>query len=66
MRDLAAGLYEICPSCHGRMNGCRTCWDDGIVLHQCGGDDTPASLRPCSETTRKLYEQEQEQHHMGI
>ncbi len=37
MSDLAAGLYELCKDCEGWGDGCTTCWDEGIVLHQCDG-----------------------------
>lgn len=28
-------LYEICPRCKGRAQGCMTCWDEGLVPHRC-------------------------------
>lgn len=28
-------LYEVCPRCKGRARGCMTCWDEGIVVHEC-------------------------------
>lgn len=33
-----AVLYEVCPRCKGRACGCITCWDEGIVVHECHGD----------------------------
>ncbi len=28
-------LYEECPDCQGEANLCLTCWDSGIVVHDC-------------------------------
>lgn len=27
--------YEECPRCEGRAEGCMTCWDEGLVIHDC-------------------------------
>lgn len=32
-------LYEVCPRCEGRATGCMTCWDEGLVIHDCPADD---------------------------
>jgi hypothetical protein len=28
-------LYEECPTCEGLWKGCMTCWDEGLVVHDC-------------------------------
>jgi hypothetical protein len=28
-------LYELCPDCEDRGKGCMTCWDEGLVVHEC-------------------------------
>jgi hypothetical protein len=39
MRDLAAGLYEICPDCQGECDGCLACMDTGLIEHECSPDE---------------------------
>lgn len=31
-------LYEDCPDCEGSADGCATCWDTGVVPHECHCD----------------------------
>lgn len=28
-------VFETCPTCHGEALTCSTCWDEGIVPHDC-------------------------------
>lgn len=37
---LEEGLYEVCPRCEGRCQGCTVCWDQGLVPHQCPAPDS--------------------------
>jgi hypothetical protein len=39
MGDLPPGLYQICDACAGECDGCRVCWDLGLLPHQCGEID---------------------------
>lgn len=33
-------LYELCPACEDAgAGGCMTCWDEGLVPHDCPAED---------------------------
>ena len=32
-------LYELCPVCEDRYEGCMNCWDEGLVPHACAEED---------------------------